>query len=72
MSYTNPRHESRLIIIPHLRDAFASLHVNEAPPGATAMEIEGDNSLVVFQLDEVGSGCSGQLIPDTTLSFFSA
>lgn len=56
MSYTNPRHESRLIIIPHLRDAFASLHVNEAPPGATAMEIEGDNSLVVFQLDEVGSG----------------
>ncbi|VVN22747.1 hypothetical protein PS647_04444 [Pseudomonas fluorescens] len=54
MSYTNPRHESRLIIIPHLRDAFASFQVNEAPPGATTVEIEGDNSLVVFQLDEIG------------------
>lgn len=54
MSYTNPRHESRLIIIPHLRDAFASFQVNEAPPGATTVEIEGGNSLVVFQLDEIG------------------
>mgnify|MGYP006868324805 CR=1 FL=1 len=28
MSYTNPRHEGRLTLIQHLRDAFASMYVH--------------------------------------------
>lgn len=56
MSYTNPRHEGRLVLIPHLHDAFASLHVHEAPPGLAALVLEGDDSKTVFQLDEVGGG----------------
>ncbi|WP_122347376.1 site-specific integrase [Pseudomonas coronafaciens] len=56
MSYTNPRHEGRLALIPHLRDAFASLYVHEAPPGSAILALEGDDSDTVFQLDEVGGG----------------
>lgn len=56
MSYTNPRHEGRLGLIKHLRDAFASLYVHEAPPGSAALALEGNDSKAVFQLDEVGGG----------------
>jgi len=56
MSYTNPRHEGRLALIPHLRDAFASLYVHEAPPGSATSALEGDDSKTVFQVDEVGGG----------------
>lgn len=56
MSYTNPRHEDRLVLIPHLRDAFASLHVLEAPFGSTSLVLEGADSKTVFQLDEIGGG----------------
>jgi integrase len=56
MSYTNPRHEGRLSLIPHLRDAFASLYVHGAPPGSVTLALEGDDSKTVFQLDEVGGG----------------
>ncbi|MEX6503379.1 site-specific integrase [Pseudomonas zhanjiangensis] len=61
MSYSNPRHEGRLVLIPHLRDAFASLHVHEAPPGAVAVPLEGDGSKIVFRLDEVGGGSDRDL-----------
>jgi integrase len=54
MSYTNAHQEGRLVLIPCLRDAFASLHVHEAPSGSTALALEGESSLAVFQLDEVG------------------
>ena len=55
MSYTNPRHEGRLTLIQHLRDAFASMYVHGAPPGSAKLELEGIN-LTFFQLDEVGGG----------------
>jgi hypothetical protein len=54
MSYTNSHQEGHLVLIPCLRDAFASLHVHEAPSGSTALALEGESSLAVFQLDEVG------------------
>ncbi|WP_350599419.1 site-specific integrase [Pseudomonas sp. 65/3-MNA-CIBAN-0223] len=54
MSYTNPRYESRLILIHCLRDAFACLHVSGAPPGSTTHELEGDSSRIIYQVDEVG------------------
>lgn len=56
MSYTNPRHEGRLAYIPHLRDAFASLHVHESPSGSATLALEGDDSKTVFHIDEVGGG----------------
>ncbi len=56
MSYSNPQHEGRLVLIPLLRDAFASLHVYEALPGSVAMPLEGGESTTVYQLDEVGAG----------------
>ncbi|MBP3063067.1 site-specific integrase [Pseudomonas chengduensis] len=55
MSYYNPRHEGRLVLIPLLRDAFASLYV-QAQAGSVAMPLEGDDSKIVYQLDEVGAG----------------
>jgi len=56
MSYSNPQHEGRLVLIPLLRDAFASLHVYEALPGSVAMPLEGRESTIAYQLDEVGAG----------------
>lgn len=54
MSYTNPRHECRLILIHCLRDAFACLHVSVAPSESTTHELEGDNSRILYQVEEVG------------------
>lgn len=45
MSYTNPRHEGRLILIPNLQDAFAILHVSEAPRGSIESALEGAESI---------------------------
>ena len=56
MSYVNQFHQGRLILIPHLRDAFASLYVDEAPLGSATLELEGHDSRTVFQLNEVGCG----------------
>lgn len=56
MSYTNPRHEGRLILIPNLRDAFAILHVSEAPRGSIESALEGAESNLLYRCDEVGSG----------------
>lgn len=55
MSYTNPRHEGRLTLIQHLRDAFASVSVYGAPPGSAKLELEGIN-LTFYQFDEIGGG----------------
>lgn len=55
MSYTNPHHEVRLILIPKFKDAFASLHVHEAPQGAARLTLEGA-AREVYQVDEIGSG----------------
>ena len=56
MSYTNPRHEGRLILIPNLQDAFAILHVSEAPRGSIESALEGAESNLLYKCDEVGSG----------------
>ncbi|WP_278349469.1 site-specific integrase [Stutzerimonas kunmingensis] len=56
MSYTNPRHEARLLLIPHLRDPFASMHVYEATPGSVAVVLERDDSKISYRVAEVGGG----------------
>lgn len=56
MSYINPRHEGRLVLIPRLRDAFAILHVGEAPCGSIESALEGAGSNLLYRFDEVGSG----------------
>lgn len=61
MSYSNPRHEGRLVLIQHLRDAFASLHVHHASPGAVVVPLAGDDFKTVYQLDEVGAGSDRDL-----------
>ena len=48
MSYTNPRHEGRLILIPNLQDAFAILHVSEAPRTGEKILKEFGKSLPPF------------------------
>lgn len=62
MSYSNPRHEGRLVLIPHMQDAFASLHVTETPRGTVESGLEGAESKVLYQVDEIGaSNGSGDL-----------
>lgn len=62
MSYSNPRHEGRLLLIPHLRDAFARLHVSEAPRGSIESALEGAESNQLYKVDEIGaSNGSGDL-----------
>ncbi|MGO2451482.1 MULTISPECIES: site-specific integrase [Pseudomonas] len=55
MSYSNPRHEGRLVLIPHVRDAFASLHVTENPRGSIESTLEGATSKVLHQVNEIGA-----------------
>lgn len=52
MSYLNPQHADRLILIPVFRDAFASLYVCEGPE-ATSLRLEGTESEVVYQVGEI-------------------
>ncbi|MDD1141002.1 site-specific integrase [Pseudomonas sp. TNT2022 ID233] len=60
MSFTNPLHEGRLILITLARDAFASLYVYETT-GAASLILEGAKSEVVYQVNEVGAEKSGDL-----------
>lgn len=53
MSYRNPLHEARLVLLPALRNAFSSLCVNEAP-NAKKMMLEGSGSEIVYLVNEVG------------------
>jgi hypothetical protein len=61
MSYINPRHEGRLVLISQVRNAFASLHVHEAPPGVAGLVLEGADSEIVYQVDEIGAGSDRDL-----------
>ncbi|MEB0043085.1 site-specific integrase [Pseudomonas sp. MH10] len=56
MAYANPRHEGRLVLIHNLRDAFAILHVSEAPRGSIESALEGAESNLLYRVDEIGSG----------------
>jgi len=56
MSYVNPRHEGRLVVMPVLPDAFASLQVHLAPPGSVPFMLEGADEKIVYLVDEVGGG----------------
>lgn len=56
MSYINPRHEGRLVLISQVRNAFANLHVHESPPGIAGLVLEGADSEMVYQVDEIGAG----------------
>jgi len=53
MSYRNPLHEDRLVLLPTLRNAFSSLCAREVP-GAEKMVLEGSGSAIVYQVGEVG------------------
>ena len=55
MSYSNPRHEGRLVLIPHVQDAFASLHVTETPRGSIESALEGDDTRLLYKVGEVGA-----------------
>lgn len=55
MSYTNPRHEGRLTLIPNLSDAFAILHVSEAPKGSIESGLGGAESYTLYRVDELGT-----------------
>lgn len=55
MSYSNPRHKGRLVLIPHVRDAFSSLYVSEQPCGSTQSVLEGAESKLLYQVTEVGA-----------------
>lgn len=59
MSYRNPLHESRLILLSTIRNAFSSLCVSEAPDAKKIM-LEGSGSESVYQVGEV----SGDNYPD--------
>lgn len=56
MSYTNPRHESRLHLIPNFLDAFAIPHVSEAPHGSIESVLLGAESYKLYRVDELGAG----------------
>ncbi len=51
MSYSNPRHEGRLILIPNLRDAFAILHISEAPNGSIESALEGAECNPLYRME---------------------
>jgi len=53
MSYRNPQHEARLVLLSTLRNAFSSLCVSEAPD-AKKILLEGSGSEIVYQVGEVG------------------
>lgn len=53
MSYRNPLHEARLVLLPAFRNAFSSLCVSEVP-GAKKIMLEGSGSENVYQGGEVG------------------
>lgn len=59
MSYRNPLHEARVVLLPALRNAFSSLCVSEAP-NAKKIMLEGNGSEIVYQVGEVG----GDSYPD--------
>lgn len=56
MSYLSPRHIGRLVLISQVRNAFASLHVLEAPLGVDGVVLEGADCEVVYPVDEIGAG----------------
>ncbi|RMS13736.1 hypothetical protein ALP72_03995 [Pseudomonas coronafaciens pv. coronafaciens] len=57
MSYLNPEHQDRLVLISMLQKPFASLHVREVA-GALPSFLEGAEHKSVYQMDEVGGSCS--------------
>lgn len=56
MSYFNPRHEGRLLVIPVLPNAFATLQVSEATANSVPITLEGSDDKVAYLIDEVGGG----------------
>ncbi|MFP3679479.1 site-specific integrase [Pseudomonas sp. SIMBA_041] len=54
MSYINPLHKKRLIIIPCVRNAFAKISTHETP-GAVSLMLEGAEVEGVYQINEIGT-----------------
>lgn len=63
MSYINPRHQGRLVLISHQRSAFAELHISRKPHGAIDTVLEGVGpSRVLYQVNEFAAqGYEGDL-----------
>jgi hypothetical protein len=55
MSYSNPRYEGRFVLIPHVQSAFASLHVGIQPRGSIESVLEGAETKLLYQVEEVGA-----------------
>ncbi|AZC84704.1 site-specific integrase [Pseudomonas chlororaphis] len=55
MSYANPRHEGRLVLIQRAHSAFATPHVAIEPNGSVRSGLEGAQDRPIYLLDEVGT-----------------
>ncbi|MNJ50867.1 hypothetical protein D3C77_461550 [compost metagenome] len=53
MSYSNPRHEGRMVLIDHMPDAFATLHVLAPSPGCIESALEGAASKAIRKVPEI-------------------
>lgn len=54
MSYSNPRHEGRMVLIDHMADAFATLHVLAPSPDCFEAALEGAASKAIRKVPEIG------------------
>lgn len=56
MAYQNPRFANRLVIIRHVRDVFAEIHINAKPAGARECYlVKGVESARFFESAEIGA-----------------
>lgn len=56
MSYVNPRHHGRLVLMAHLPSAFAELHIHQRPRGAIETVLEGaEPPKALYQVNELGA-----------------
>ncbi|WP_406820065.1 site-specific integrase [Pseudomonas sp. KnCO4] len=56
MSYFNPRHEGRLLVMPVLPNAFATLHVYKTAVDSIQFELDESDGKVAYLVEEVGGG----------------
>lgn len=60
MSYVNPVHRGRLVIIPRVRNAFAELHFSKVPRGGVETEIACcPETIRMYQVNELGAQETG-------------
>lgn len=56
MSYVNPLHSGRMVLVPRIQNAFAELHISTPPKGVVETQLEGaDPPLKIYQVNELSS-----------------